>query len=74
MTRGRAAIALAGALAVVATSFGVAAAGEKRAPIYFDSDDCGCTGQARAEDRAARKELGIELPPPAPATAPQPQR
>jgi hypothetical protein len=40
------------ALAVVGGSFGVAAAGERKQPIEFMSEeDCGCTGGARAKDR-----------------------
>ena len=43
-------IALFAAVVVLAGSFGVAAAGERKAPVTFDGD-CGCTGGARAKDR-----------------------
>jgi hypothetical protein len=43
-------IALLAGLVVLAGSFGVAAAGERKAPVTFEGD-CGCTGAARAKDR-----------------------
>jgi hypothetical protein len=43
-------IALLAGLVVLAGSFGVAAAGERKAPVTFEGD-CGCTGGARAKDR-----------------------
>jgi len=50
--RARVLVAVLAALAVAAGSFGVAAAGERKQPIEFMSEeDCGCTGGARAKDR-----------------------
>ena len=50
--RARALFLVLAALGVVGGSFGVAAAGERKQPIEFRSEeDCGCTGGARAKDR-----------------------
>jgi hypothetical protein len=40
-------------VAVLAGTFGVAAAGEHKQPV-ISSGDCGCTGGARAKDRVER--------------------
>ena len=50
--RPRVLVLVVAALGVVGGSFGVAAAGERKQPIEFRSEeDCGCTGGARARDR-----------------------
>jgi hypothetical protein len=52
--RTRVILPLIAALAVVAGSFGVAAAGEREQAYVVPSEDCGCTGAARAQDRVER--------------------
>jgi hypothetical protein len=52
--RARLILPLIAALAVVAGSFGVAAAGERERAYIVPGEDCGCTGAARAQDRVER--------------------
>ncbi len=52
-------IALLAALVVLTGSFGVAAAGERKAPITFEGD-CGCTGAARAQGSVERGLVNVQ--------------
>jgi hypothetical protein len=52
--RARVLILVLAAFGVVAGSFGVAAAGERKQPVLMSDEDCGCTGAARAKDRIER--------------------
>ena len=52
--RARVILPLVAALVVVAGSFGAAAAGERERAYVVPSEDCGCTGAARAQDRVER--------------------
>ncbi len=52
--RARLVVLLVAASAVLVGSFGVAAAGERERAYVVPSEDCGCTGAARAQDRVER--------------------
>jgi hypothetical protein len=52
--RARLIVLLVAAAGVLAGSFGVAAAGEREQAYVVPSEDCGCTGAARAKDRVER--------------------
>jgi hypothetical protein len=54
MTRARTVPLLIAGAAVLAGSFGVAAAGERKDPVVQSGVDCGCTAGARAKDRVER--------------------